>query len=103
MTKTVSSQFCPRVETRFLDKPLVRIRYLRTVRLPERERKSLGLQKGVGYTEQEIDRARFYRAMEQVIIRELLQAQLTPLEEIGFDGRAPRIEYHPLPGENPNR
>ena len=103
MKRSVSNDFCPRVEPRLLDKDVVRVRYIRTVRLPEAERKSLGLQEGVGYTEQDLLRARFYRAMEQLIARELREAKLTPLQQIGFEGRAPRVEYHPLPLENPER
>lgn len=66
-------------------------RYIRVRRLPQRERKSLGLQQGVGYTDGELTRARFYRALEQVIEREVRDARLTPLQQIGFDGRAPTI------------
>lgn len=103
MKRSANHAFCTRTEPSLLARPLVRIRFLRTVRLPGAERRSLGLQPGVGYTEAEIDRARFYRAMEQVISREVRRAKLTPLQQIGFDGRSPRVEYHPLPGENMNR
>jgi hypothetical protein len=74
-----------------LSKGAVWRRFIRVRRLPERERKSLGLQPGVGYTDGELTRARFYRAIEQMIAREVRDARLTPLQQIGFDGRAPTI------------
>ncbi len=61
-------------------------------RVAKRERDSLGLQPGVGVDDQDLDRARHYRALEILIGREIREAELRPLAKIGFDGRpAPRL------------
>ena len=67
----------------------LRFRKVRRIRL--RERASLGLQAGVGYDDHDLDRARFYRALEQAIEREVRQASLKPLAAVGFDGK-PGVE-----------
>lgn len=79
-----------------------RRRLMRVRRLPAGERRALGLQPGVGYTDEDLARARYYRALEMVIARETREqaARLAPLAKIGFDGRAPFIEAVPHP-DNP--
>jgi hypothetical protein len=65
-------------------------RFRRARRLTDRERKSLGLQAHVGADDRDLARARFYRAFDQAIARELRQAELRPLARIGFDGQPRR-------------
>ena len=57
------------------------------------QRKVLGLQRGVGYTDDEIIRARFYEMLERAIAAEIRAeaASMKPATKIGFGGRAPHI------------
>lgn len=72
-------------------------RFRKARRLLEHERRSLGLQPGVGADDRDLDRARSYRALEQLIARELRQAELRPLAKIGFDGQPPNVRVTPDP------
>lgn len=56
-------------------------------RVSKHERQSLGLQAGVGADDRDLERSRFYRALEQLIAAETREADLRPLAKIGFDGR----------------
>lgn len=76
-----------------LSKSAHHLRYVRVRRLPRSERKSLGLEHGVGYTEAELTRFRYYRALEHVLLREAKEAPMSPLQSIGFDGRPPTISF----------
>lgn len=78
---------------RELGKTAHHMRYVRVRRLPRAERKSLGLEPGVGYTEPELTRFRYYRALEHILLKEARAAELTPLQSIGFDGRPPSVKF----------
>lgn len=87
-------KFAPTAKGKFVFRRVRRRAFcVRRTRLPEAERKSLGLQPGVGYDENELQRARFYRALAQLIAREARESKMAPLQRIGFDGRVPLIEF----------
>lgn len=68
--------------------------------MSKRERQSLGLQAGVGADDQDLSRARFYRALEMLIAREIRDSEMRPLARIGFDGQPPPALITTL--ENPS-
>lgn len=76
-----------------LGKVATQLRYVRVRRLPRAERKSLGLEPGVGYCDAELSRFRFYRALEHILLKEAKASDLSPLQTIGFDGRPPSIHF----------
>jgi hypothetical protein len=66
---------------------------MRPLRLTEADKASLGLQPHVGATEHDAKRAQFYRGLELLLSKEVKPAGLAPLQRIGFDGRAPQVEF----------
>ena len=66
---------------------------MRALRLTEADKASLGLQPHVGATEHDAKRAQFYRGLELLLSKEVKPAGLAPLQRIGFDGRAPQVEF----------
>jgi hypothetical protein len=70
----------------------LRTRFRRVRRVSRAARLSLGLPLHVGVDDHDLERARYYRALEQLIAREAREADLKPLAQIGFDGRpAPKL------------
>jgi len=67
-------------------------RFRRVRRISRAARIALGLPLHVGVDDRDLERARYYRALEQLIAREAREADLKPLAQIGFDGRpAPKL------------